>query len=128
MRSYCTESAAGIFSRMACASGVWAACCCVQPASGIAATIINTTRARRDITGPDLPRHRWDIVLRRPHQRHDPPNHAPTQKEIEQEDGEQIALASSQSNDRRQEVHHKSKAKEWEEEYRRKHGCLPLIA
>src|ERR1700757_2029204 len=102
--SYLTESAAGIACRMACGSGASAPCCCEQPARATPANTIDAKRTCRVITSLNSPRDRWNIVLARPHQRNDPSNHAPAEKEIQQEDRERIALAARQRNDRRQEV------------------------
>src|ERR1035437_3801208 len=58
------------------------------------------------ITGPKLPHHRGNVVFRRPDQRDDPSDDAPSQEKVEQEDREEVALAPGQRNDRRQEIHH----------------------
>src|SRR5579864_449018 len=65
---------------------------------------------------PVIPRRRGNVTLRRPHQRHDPPDHAPSQEQVQQKDRQQIALASRQRNDRRQKIHQRAEAKEREKE------------
>src|SRR5262252_10944974 len=66
-------------------------------------------------------------MLRCPNQGYHPPNDAPSQKKVQQENRQQIALAARERNDRRQEVHHESEAEEGEEEdVSKKHGYLPL--
>src|ERR1700756_3837166 len=109
MRSTCAGSAAGMPCKTASGSGGFAAVCCEEhPARKISASTIAVTRMPRDlpITGPKLPHHRGNVVLRRPDQRDDPPNHAPSQEKVEQEDCEEVALAPRQRNDRRQKIHH----------------------
>src|SRR5579862_4533277 len=128
MRSNFAGSAAG----MACnttsgAGGFGASCCEEHPTREIPSRMIADTTLRSDlpITVRTLPHHRGYIILRRPDQRNEPSNHAPPQKEIEQEDRQKISLAPSESNNRRQKIHHKPKAEEREEEEICKHHSSP---
>src|ERR1700689_608767 len=60
----------------------------------------------------NLPHHNRYIILRRPNQRNNPSNPAPSQKQVQQKDGQQIPLAPRQRNKRRQKIHHQPKAAE----------------
>src|SRR5712691_10369593 len=126
MRSTCTGSAAGMLCKTTSGSGGLAAFCCEEhPAREIPASILAAVWMPRDlpITGPKLPHHRGNVVLRRPDQCDDPSNHAPTQKQIEQEDREEVPFAPRQCNDRRQKIHHERQTEEEvEEEKRENHG------
>src|ERR1700751_3057510 len=102
MRSTCAGSAVGILCNTTSGSGGFAAFSCeVHPVREIPTSTIAAVRMPRNlpITGPKLPHHRGNVVLRRPDQRDNPPNHAPPQKQIEQEDGEEVPLAPRQRND-----------------------------
>src|ERR1035437_7619730 len=118
MRSNLAESAAVMACKTTSGAGGCAAFCCEHATREIPNSKINHIRMDRDlpITGPTLPHHRRNVVFGRPHQRHDPSDYAPSQKQIEQEDREQVPLASGQGNDRRQKIHQERQAEEWEEQ------------
>jgi hypothetical protein len=55
------------------------------------------------------------LTLARPNQRYDPPNHAPSEKQIDEKNGELIVPCTQQGDDRGQEVKDKPKSKERKE-------------
>src|ERR1035437_4320946 len=119
MRSYRASSAGGMACNTVLGSGAGAALGCDEQATS--ETLNSRTAAARmsrdvHITGPKLPHNRGIVGLRRPDQRDDPSNHAPSQKKVEQEDRQEVPLAPGQGNDRRQKIHHEPKAEEREEE------------
>src|SRR5271165_1600709 len=119
MRSDCAGSARGRACNTAWGSGAFGTFCGEEQAASVTLNASNAAvRTCLEITGPNLPYHRWHIVFRRPHQGNDPSNHAPAQEEVQQEDRQQIPLAARQGNDRRQEVQRGSKAKKRKEKMR----------
>src|ERR1700676_711395 len=131
MRSTCAALAAGMACNTTSGAGGIAAFCCEHAAREIPNNRIDDTRRLRDllITGPRLPHHRGNVLLRRPYQADDPSDYGPSQEKIEQENREKIPLTSSQGDDRRQKIHQERQAEEWEEQKRRdNHNRLPLIA
>src|ERR1700722_8613190 len=94
------------------AGGFVASGCEEHATIAIPSNAISDVSRRRDlpITGPTSPHHRGNVVLRRPNQRDNPSNYAPSQEQIQQEDRRQVPLAASQRNDRRQKIHQERQA------------------
>src|SRR5260370_28252068 len=107
---------------MACrttsSAGGFAASWCEEHATSETHATTSAVPMRRNlpITGPRLPHHCRDVIFRRPDQCDDPPDDAPSQKQIEQEDCEEVTLAAGQRNDRRQKIHDQRQAEEEMEE------------
>jgi hypothetical protein len=67
-------------------------------------------------------------MLARPYQGHDPSNQAPSQKEIEQEDGKLVMPIAQDGDDRRQEIKDEPASKERKkEEPKYVHLDLPQV-